>query len=66
MAGGLGRKPRRRVQTRARRLGRPSPADLMSRWAIAPVFQLLDIRREPGLSPVGYQFVSREDSYRCA
>ncbi len=35
----------------------------MSRWAIAPVFQLFDIRREPGLSPVGYQFVSREDSY---
>jgi hypothetical protein len=23
----------------------------MSRWAIAPVFQLLDIRRDPGLSP---------------
>jgi hypothetical protein len=32
-----------------------------SRWAIAPVFQLLDIRREPGLSPFGYQFVSLED-----
>jgi hypothetical protein len=30
----------------------------ISRWAIAPVFQLLDVRREPGLSPVGYQFVS--------
>ena len=38
----------------------------ISRWEIAPVFQLLDIRREPGLSPFGYPFVSREDSYRCA
>ena len=38
----------------------------ISRWAIAPVFQLLDIRREPGLSPNGTQFVSIEDSYRCA
>jgi len=38
----------------------------ISRWAIAPVFPLLDNRREPGLSPVGYQFVSLEDSYRCA
>jgi len=38
----------------------------ISRWALAPVFQLLDIRREPGLSPFGYQFVSLEDSYRCA
>ena len=38
----------------------------ISRWAIAPVFQLLDIRREPGLSPFGTQFVSIEDSYRCA
>jgi hypothetical protein len=38
----------------------------ISRWAIAPVFQLLDIRREPGLSPFGYQFVSLEDSYRIA
>jgi hypothetical protein len=37
----------------------------MSRWAIAPVFQLLDIRREPGLSPFGTQFISLEDSYRC-
>jgi len=37
-----------------------------SRWAIAPVFQLLDICREPGLSPVGYPFVSLEDAYRCA
>ena len=33
----------------------------ISRWALAPVFQLLDIRREPGLSPFGYQFVSIED-----
>ncbi len=24
-----------------------------SRWALAPVFQLLDIRREPGLAPIG-------------
>jgi len=38
----------------------------ISRWAIAPVLQLLDIRREPGLSPFGFQFVSLEDSYRCA
>jgi hypothetical protein len=34
----------------------------ISRWAITPVFQLLDIRREPGLSPFGYPFVSLEDS----
>jgi len=33
----------------------------MSRWAIAPVFQLHDIRREPGLSPFGYPLVSLED-----
>jgi len=33
----------------------------ISRWAIAPVFQLLDIRREPGLSPNGYPFVSLKD-----
>ncbi len=38
----------------------------ISRWAIAPVFQLLDIRREPGLSPNGCQFVSLEDSTRRA
>ncbi|MCY2981712.1 MAG: hypothetical protein NTU79_23880 [Planctomycetota bacterium] len=38
----------------------------MSRWALAPVFQLLDIRREPGLSPFGTQLVSLEDSYQCA
>jgi len=38
----------------------------ISRWALAPVFQLLDIRREPGLSPFGYQFVSLEDTCRCA
>jgi hypothetical protein len=38
----------------------------MSRWALAPVFQLLDIRREPGLLPFGTQFVSLEDSDRCA
>ena len=38
----------------------------ISRWAPAPVFQLIDIRREPGLSPFGYQFVSLEDLYRCA
>jgi hypothetical protein len=37
----------------------------MSRWALAPVFQLLDIRREPGLLPFGTQFVSLEDSTRC-
>ena len=37
-----------------------------SRWAIAPVFELIDIRREPGLSPFATQFVSLEDSYRCA
>jgi hypothetical protein len=36
----------------------------ISRWAIAPVFKLLDIRREPGLSPFGYQFVSLKDSCR--
>jgi hypothetical protein len=34
---------------------------IISRWAIALVFQLLDIRREPGLSPFGYQFVSLND-----
>ena len=38
----------------------------MSRWVLAPVFQLLGIRREPGLAPFGTQFVSREDSYPCA
>jgi hypothetical protein len=38
----------------------------MSRWALAPVFQLLDIRREPGLLPFGTQFVSLEVSDRCA
>jgi hypothetical protein len=32
----------------------------------SPVFHLLDIRREPGLMPFGYQFVSLEDSFRCA
>ncbi|MCY2977130.1 MAG: hypothetical protein NTU79_00460 [Planctomycetota bacterium] len=37
----------------------------ISRWALAPVFQLLDMRREPGLLPFGYQFVSLEDIPMC-
>ncbi len=36
----------------------------ISRWAIATVVQLLDIRREPGPSPVGYRTAFRQLNYR--
>ena len=36
----------------------------ISRWVIAPVFQWLDTRREPGLSHNCYRTVFRQLNYR--